>query len=305
MIQALNLHIQPYLPLVPLLTPAINRETYQLDDSLLGKRIKCVASVCIAATVVTLFYCPVIALVGLLWMPIAVLDKKLSNLAIDKLAVREYLDVVNPSQKCFDRIGSNVNALRSLIEQTDNFYKCTTDGIDLFRYCRDLETFKFYVDNNFDFAREDHHIYGYVGRFPDHNFNFTYLQRVVMHMDHTFLHYLVHSGRIAPENFTSEHQFRIWSSLSQVHMAPLLVQAGFNINVRSQFDPTPLQSLLLSDDILRRLSSLSFEDHVRALLDNGADPHLTVMHERREKNALELASGYPEIQAIIRERMHP
>ena len=99
MIQAISLNVQPYLPYVPLLSPAINHGTYQIDHQLIRKRIGWVALICFAAMSLAFLYFPPLIPVGLLWWPIAFLDEKLSNVALDRLVVQEYLDRGYPSKR--------------------------------------------------------------------------------------------------------------------------------------------------------------------------------------------------------------
>ena len=83
-----------------------------------------------------------------------------------------------------------------------------------------------------------------------------------------------------------------------------MVDAGFDINVRDPQGMTPLLKALSHPQSMFNITySLSYERYIKTLLDNNADPHLTVMHEGREINALELASNNPSIQRMIRERM--
>lgn len=306
MIQALTLNV-PFLSCVPLLTPAINRENYHIDKLLLLDRFRCIALPIFAALAGLCLKSPVVALAGfivtILWTPLINLDWYVSEIALDKLAAKNYAESENPSSDCCARLGGSVNALNYLKAQTDNFYKSPSNGpVDLvLNSCNHFESFKFLADNDFDFSRID--------RQGD-----TYLSKLIFHGFFSCLEYLVQEGKIFPRNFNAEQQLKIWEQISLRGRATLfastLVRGGFDINMCCQVGFTPLLKIIsdsrLPHNIQRELNwpeSSVLGAHVKALLDNGADPRLTVMYEGSEKNALELASHNPAVQAIIRERM--
>jgi hypothetical protein len=310
MIQALPLNV-PFLRDIPLLTPAIIPEQYRIDKLLLLDRLKWIVLPMFAALAGLCLKNPVLFLTGIigsiLWTPLITLDMYVSEIALDKLAAKDYMELENPSPDCCERLGRNVNALNHLKDQTDNFYKSSSERhSDLFlNSCFQTETFKILANNGFDFSRAD-------GQ------GNTYLSKLILHDYLSHLEYLVQEGIISPRQFNVEKQLEIWEQIlpplshrvTASQFASNLVRGGFDINIRYHAGLTPLLKAIsdsrnphiVQREVLFPNESV-LEAYVTALLDNGADPRMTVMYEGREQNALELASHNPAIQAIIRERM--
>lgn len=300
-----------FLRYIPLVIPAINKTTYNVDHDLLSKRVAVIGFTALAAFVAILLAVPsplslsCVLLLGAGALLVAVSDGWCSKRAADALVLKDYLADAHPSENVFQCMLHNPKVAQALVDQHGDLNKATKEGkrfpdFYLLHYNAsentDFPFFKLLVDNGFDWKMQAY------TRYPKVNMG-TYFEGVVSSRDPTYLEYLLKHGKIRVNDFTAKEQIDCWMNFGSIKAATLLVEHGFDVNVKDEQGYTPLLRLVqrASNTNLMLLDGLGPMDislRIISLLENKANPLDTVIVEGVERSVFELNTN-PEIASIL------
>ncbi len=233
--------------LVPLLTPAVEKRTCNLDSDLLTQRVIAVAAIALAlfsASFIlqicafhplTPFFpistCVIVATA----MTILVLDHLKSAWVADQKAVDEYLTLPYPSKSATERIRENFSAAKLLVSRASEQNKCKEvlnkrdqrndsllDYCDC-KYLLNSNVFKLLVSNGADLCLKDEFKTSY----------FRHLVQSTREVAYERLEWVLSKKIVTPTNLDDEEQVLCWLSLDDQDTGNLLVQYGFNPNIIS------------------------------------------------------------------------
>jgi hypothetical protein len=309
----INQNFSDYLSYIPLVTPPIDENTYQVKSDFLNKRIIVIALLALTTFVGAVLFAPKFITVSLFCFILFPLDNWKNARAAHALAVKNYVVHPHPSSATFMHISQNLQAAKWLVNQCHDLNKTTATGESFLEFTlpslpnnNHFIFFKFLVDHGFnwraksqlDVLKNLHHLV------PE-----TCFRQVVSCEQPQFLEYLLLCGQIQVSDFDDEEQVQLWLHIGHARAAHLLVEHGFDINIRNNQGYTPLLELIkkASIPLLARLHKLSssrsdISAHVRMFLEYGANPLESVLDKTQGvmKNAFELNSD-PEIALILNE----
>ena len=124
-----------------------------------------------------------------------------------------------------------------------------------------------------------------------------------------FAEYLVNSGKIQAKEFNSNEMFACWIGTESARTVEILQNFGFDPHAKDDEGYTPLLSVLNGIRFYISWNDFNQYQHVKALLEAGANPEDTVTIEIKENNetktvtrsALDLASGEEPIERLLRQ----
>lgn len=284
------------ISLIPLVSPALKKDSCKLDYDLLGKRIMAVFLVCIGLTIAVPFALPCVfsaSLTGLLiWITLPIvticavplLDWHLSNVAADVKAVNEYLTQPYPSKSAAFHIQHHFSAAQLLVNKQGNLNKLTTEGEHLLGYLADPKVFKLFIQQGANIRAAD-------------QYGVSVLQRAVAEKKAVYLKHLLKTQTITPQTLSPDEQVDLWTKIGSGEAAHLLRHYGFNPNIRDHRGYTPLLEVVKRP--YSSLDRLSIGTHVTVLLQCGADKLMTVVDsDGVTKNAMQLSND-PMIQRLL------
>lgn len=276
-----------FLQFVPLVTPALKKDSYEIDGSLLNWRIGVVASAALAVLVATAIaapaFIPVIAHLIIVSPVIPLLDGLIAKRAADVKAVDDFLNDPKASISTIVHISKSLNAAKLLINRDGDLNKIV-DRLRLLDNAYNLPVFKLLIDNGADIKALD-------------RYGTCYFQHCIRDSNTARLEYILKSNKIKPENFTSTQQVNFWQNLGCRKSADLLINHGFDVNSKDDEGYTALLRIV-KDPFSMNYSNLSVAESIKVLLDCGANPLISVEEEGIQKNAIQMNTD-PEINAIF------
>lgn len=108
-----------------------------------------------------------------------------------------------------------------------------------------------------------------------------------------------------PSRLTPKQQIRCFQHVRNLNSIAILKNAGFDINVCITNGFTPLfKCILYADEVTENSNraGISYYDIIRALLNQGADPHMGIIYRGKQYNAIQFNKN-PEIAQILAEYM--
>lgn len=224
--------------LVPLLTPAVDKNTCYPNWNLLKLRVLAVGLSSISCPVPFIFYLwvnpsggflenkvamvVVAELVGLVTaVAIPFFDEKLAISFAEMKAVDEYLLLgTPPSLSASFQILSNYKLLKFFINKNGDVNKLNREGGRLVDYISvgkcDLKSFNLLLNNGADVKIKN-------------GFNFSTFQLAVMHNDPIYLQRILNTNRINVNDFTQHEQEILLMCAECVEARELLINFGFKV----------------------------------------------------------------------------
>ena len=277
------------LNLIPFTSPALKKNSCDVDYDLLGKRIAAVAIVCIGIGVVPLLMpslfsaIPLTGLLSLIASPVVIicgvplLDWHLSEIAANVKAVNQYLTQPHPSKSATSRIQYNFSAAKLLVSKQGDLNKLNTEGEHLLNYTPDPKIFKLLVRHGANIKAVDQH-------------GVSFLRRAAEETNAAYLRYLLKTHQITPQNLSANEQVDLWVNIGSGQAGHLLRQYGFNPNIRDDRGYTPLLTVV-KRPYRYSTGGLCSGAHVNVLLQCGADKFMTVVDsDGVTKNAMQLST---------------
>lgn len=294
-----------FLSYIPLLTPAVDKQKYRVDFDLIIKRtitVVALAALALGAAVsISGSFLPLTFSCCVLFLQIFLvsnIDERKSQEAVDQLIVKDYLTQEHPSENVYYAIENNIKLAQAIINQKGNLNKISKGSHDFGYYLtlsdKNFEFFKLLVDNGFDWTKQQR-IYGPPA-----------FQKVESNEDPRFLKYLLKHGNIKVSDFTAEQQVRYLGFFENQEALSLLLEHGFDINIKNEDGFTPLLNQIdfAANETCMMLENgsegMKVADRIRLLLSKNADPYMTVEKDGQQKNAFELNTN-PEIASILNE----
>jgi hypothetical protein len=202
------------------------------------------------------------------------LDEWIAQKAANVKAVGQYLNMRLPSPSATSRIQHNLSAAQLLVRTSKKgevVNKIDSDGYRLLDDQPNLNIFKLLIDHGADVRMLSKD-------------KMTYFEKAIKDKEirPDYLKYVLETGKVTPEHFTPDQQVHFWTKVDRFEIGQLLIKYGFNVNVTDSTGDTPLLKLAKQG-----LNSQA----VSALLNCGADPTITVLHEGAQKNALEITKS--------------
>ncbi len=233
--------------LVPLLIPAVEKRTCNLDHDLLTNRVGAVGAIAFALLTAafilqinvfspfTPFFPISMCVIATIAIPILVLDHLKSGWVADQKAVNEYLTLPYPSKSATERISQNLSAAKLLVSQAKKENNCAEilnkehqenghllDRCD-YQYSMTSDVFKLLVSNGADLSSKDEYGTSYFRRLVTSKENVAYER----------LEWVVNEKIVKPSHLDKEEQVLCWLSVNNEDTGQLLVQKGFNPNIES------------------------------------------------------------------------
>lgn len=305
--------------LIPFYTPALNDDG-EVDFDLINSRIKAI----VAVMFITLGV--ILAAAGsgssLLWIPLIVsaaviyldydyaLDESQTRSKEiaetrqkDEEAVNEYLSLEKPSVEATNHIRSSLSAARLFAETQAQCLidKPNAEKKRVLDVMPDYDVFTYLVDS-------------YKKDLQDRPFTISYFERAAEYRDPAYLDYLVDNGIKSGGSFTTNKRHSMLVNAGCIKNIVTLCSFGFSIDTPDADGNTPLVKVLryaIGDDTLSaevRAAKFPLVEHVRALLDNNANPRAVYRSAHSAdhgKNAFELCRQYSklaEVKALLKKR---
>lgn len=271
-----------YRQYIPLLTPALLKNSCNVNDELLIKRVIVVALPIIFGCAIASTFVGSYAALGLLVIPIVkYLDRRSTERVADQIAVNEYLDLKNePSRDAIFRIQHHLSAVQLLIAKKGDLNRKLALDHSLIRYVFSIKIFELLIRHGADIK----------GIFGD----------LVVKKDSRYLEFVLKSGKIKFTDFTPDQQVAFWLGVDQ-SAGKLLKQYGFDVNIRNSKGFSPL--LRLASNMVSRSTNKvqpnETKNSVITLLKCGADPTVFKEVGNGEKFSVTDAPWTTEVKTII------
>lgn len=274
---------------VPLLTPAVEKDSCEEDKSLLVWRegITMIAvgaaiysGLFSSASLITMLAVPII-----IFLSITLLDRMRAENGADRKAVNEYLNSDAPSIFATNRIQRSLQAAQWLVKENRDLNKRDLHNRGLLSEFTNEDVFKLLVSN-------------WKGSINGGDALGPFFQRIVSLANPSRLEYVLKAGKVRLEDISEENQVNCWYLLGSVRAGELLKEYGFNVNV--QFDGYTGLLKVAESEAFREHFQPNFPvvEHVRTLLKLGANRKMTVIHEGVCKNAA-LLTANPAVRDIL------
>jgi len=273
---------------LPFATPALKKDSCEIDSSLQCKRISILALAAIALGAISLCvqkvypFAALLLLGGAYFLPLLgyLFDCKTTGEAANVRAVDEYINMKFPSKEATDRIQNNLDAAKLLIKRNGNIYKFNEKGNDLFDYLKylDFAVFKCLVDSDSNTTADKNRT--------------SLFKRIIESGRMDLLEYFLTQKKVKPTDFTPNEQVDLWLSLCSAKAGELLARHGFSVNIRNNRGNTPLLELAKKTAYVSYYSKydgLSLAALVTTLLSCGADKSLKTTG-RNPETAWEIAT---------------
>jgi len=268
-----------YLRYLPLLIPAVKDDGCAVDSDLLLQRIISIAFIAIDLFVACLYSLPasipseLVVIITGTWLILSLFfDNWLADRAADANATNEYLTKEYPSKKATFRIQTHLSAAKQLARERGDFNKLNEMNEHLLNFYTDLRIFKCFVDHGANIRDHSRVLY------------------LIKSKEFTYLEYVLSKRLVRHQDFTAEQQIEFWLNINSAQKAELLRKHGFDINIRDPQGNTPLLRLVkkASRQTSQPYGSLNHGRLTSILLDNGANPRLTVDENGRQMDAIQL-----------------
>ena len=272
---------------IPLITPAIDKKEFRTELDLQHTRGWIILTVAFAALgyfVASAFmssHKPLFAalLVASFSPLLLLLDRWRNTRAVNDYVVQHYLKETHPQSKALQRIANEPNAAQMVVNQHGDLNKKSANGSQLLDFCPDFKFFKLLADRGYDWSQI---------RTDDQ----TALSEVISWGKPDHLEYLLTQGKVKASQYTREQQVFCWMTVKDSKSAHLLVSHGFDINVTNDQGYSPLLldaanrgGMMTLIYFLKRPKQI---DHMKILLENGANPYQTLSDQGIQKNAFDL-----------------
>lgn len=284
---------------IPIITPAVNENSCEVDHFLLIARIATIFFTSISFLVVSLLLCPhgmfcVICIISPSLMGLPSIDWWLANKAANIKAVDEYVKKNAPSTSATYRIIKNLSAAKLLVSEGGDLNKLNEKGQRFFSSTyalgSDMKVFQYFVDQGIDLITKTD------------SKNKTIFRSIVERENPEYLRYVLSNNKVKPNDINTDEQVELWINIGSSKTGKILHQYEFNVNVRDKEGFTPLHRLVraISENKYFNWQFPLPEALVNTLLECGADKNLTVKVNGEEKTALQLCSD-PAVKKIIEE----
>ena len=286
---------------VPILSPAVKKDSCEIDHGLLQRRVWKVAALAIALLVASVFFPAAELLLALLSVSIILimptLCLKIAERAADKKAVEEYLNKELPSSLATRHILDNVKAAKQLLAEVEKRKDLSLDTV-LDRvnlkgerlldcgYWSDakakwyVESFKELVRKGVDFNKEK-------GK--------RIFEGAIRCSNPKLVEFLLSEKLVKSEMFSEAQQPVLWFDIGNYKTGELLKKHGFNINSKGDMGYTPLHILAEG----KFIPNVEKYELLKQYLKWGADPSIATNAYMRN-TAMQLTND-PKFKAILTE----
>jgi|GEM_PF-1724031 len=286
---------------LPLLTPAVKKNTCEIDYDLITQRVHRIHRIAMAALVILLSIMlspivfpmavkiiPLVRLLAITVVPLGflapLLDPWIAGRAVGRKAVDEYLGEAPPSKSATLHIQRNLKAAELLIARNGDPNRINEDRGALLDHCSKLDVFKLLINNGADIKGVN-------------KFGTSYFQKAVESRNPACLEYVLKQGKAAPSDFDATEQVQFWKNLGSIRAGHLLSEYGFDVNIKDKDEYTPLLRLVQAASKVYYRGNIGIQAHISTLLACGADRSITINDKGVKKNAMEIAN--PEIREIL------
>lgn len=264
-----------YFRYIPLLTPAVDRTTFRVDESALEVRGQILRITALVASCFELAN-PLVLLTSLVVTLFA--DDQRSRNAVSRNLIQAYLDNPTPSFQVVNCLANNIRAINNLIK-TKNLTNSQLDkkdasGKTLIENTEDLEIFKKLIDREVAITPE---------------------LVVSLSQKQAWFTYLLEKINLNPDDFTAEQQAEFWNS---PEVAKLLNEKGFDVDVRDAKGQTHLFRAVKND--MRHGTNSAVQ--IVNLLKSGADPRFIIsLSDRSFTSPWHSAQFDPRISQLFKQ----
>ena len=235
-----------YWRYIPLITPAFKEKYYEVDASLIQKRVMLVAIPAIVNLVASLFIAStslfIFSAICLTFTVSLVLFKEhqIAEKYVNQQILDEYLKNPNPSKLAIHRIQSNLKMAQSLINFPASLTKTDPNGIRLLDplECH-IDVFKLFIKQGFSIK----------DRFKTKGRYGSVLENVITMKNTDYLEYLLETKKIQPASLDANQQVDLWMGVKSEKVGHLLKKYDFDVNVRGSDNYTPLMQILKEDTL--------------------------------------------------------
>ena len=273
---------------IPLLSPAIKKNSCEIDRDLLTYRAQIITYVAIALVFpvlplvpyypIVIIVVPLSSIMGM--VTTLILDSWLTEKAADVKAAEEYIKLCYPSYHATYRIQNRANAAKCLALLQGNFNKRNENGECILSSLYNFETFKTALNHGAQLTQRNAR-------------GEKILFQVTAHKDYRYLKYALENHFIQVEDLSSNDQAEIWRTIENREAAFLLKKHGFDPNTTNSQGYTALMMIVknASRTGTSGYGNFTHVQRVSALLNCGADATQRITNQSNEdygKNAIEL-----------------
>lgn len=248
-----------YLKYLPLFSVAVKKDSCEPDPELaLIRVIHTIAisyfSIIGIAILLTGFSAKLWIAGTIVMISITLLDAWRSERAANARAVNEFATLKIPSRSAMSRIQHNLGAAKLLIQNAPAAINKSGVNGTLLSYTPNLEVFKLLVDNGGDVKLSDH-------QYQEKYFFQLLLNDKISHLEHVLT-----KNHVVPNDFSNDEQVEMWRKVRSDKAGQLLLNSGFDINVKDKNGRTALEYTVYLNRGMHQDGEL-----IRVLLNCGAD----------------------------------